>query len=153
MHDFATIPFALKTATLSPAPIDPDWIEDGAPRAAGTLLTKSADGATSMILWECTPGKFTWRYSFDETIYFLEGSVVISSENLPSRRFRAGDSIHFPKGAVATWVIEERIRKVAFCRALLPQPFPLIERALRSVRAWLRTRRSGGVVEASILQS
>lgn len=142
-------------SALAPAPINPDWIEDGDPAAAATVLAQSEDGSASTILWECSPGKFTWRYHFDETVHFLDGSVVISAEGMPARRFGRGDTIHFSRGSRATWVIEKRIRKVAFCRNLLPEPLPRIERLMRKALNWLKALRSGkaGAAQPSLLQS
>jgi len=149
------ISYAPEPTALAPAPINPDWIEGGNPSASAALLAQSADGATSAFIWECSPGKFTWRYSNDETVHFLDGSVIISCDGMPPRRFRRGDTIHFPKGSQATWVIEKRIRKVAFCRSVLPEPLPRLERLLRRVLRWLRARRSGepAAAHASLLQS
>jgi uncharacterized protein len=143
------ITYASKPSNLAPAPIDPTWIEEGNPRAAGAPLTQSADGAAFVVLWECSPGTFTWRYHYDETVHFLDGCVVVSSETMPARRFGPGDTVHFPKGSHATWVVEKRIRKVAFCRNVLPEPLPRVERLLRSALRWLRARRSHQVAAAS----
>ena len=48
-----------------PSPINPSWIEEGDPRATAALVARSTDGSTSTFLWECTAGKFTWRYGTD----------------------------------------------------------------------------------------
>ena len=131
----------MKDATLVEAPINKDWIESGDPRASLAILAYSDDRATSTILWECTAGKFTWRYAIDETIYFLDGEVMISVGGKPAKSYGAGDSIHFSRGAVATWEVQSFIRKVAFCRSVLPRPF--IE-AQRVARAIYRRLRKGG---------
>jgi hypothetical protein len=128
-------------ATLTPAPINKAWIEAGDPRASLAILAYSDDCATSTILWECTAGKFTWRYNIDETIYFLDGEVRISVAGQPAKRYGAGDSIHFSRGAVATWEVETFIRKVAFCRSVMPRPFIEARRLARSLYHRLRGRR------------
>jgi len=133
-------------ATLSLAPINKDWIESGAPCARMAILAYSDDRATSTILWECTAGKFTWRYAIDETIYFLDGEVSISVGGGPAKRYGAGDSIHFSRGAVATWEVDRYIRKVAFCRSVLPRPFIAARRMARSL--YLRLRGRGDALEA-----
>ena len=130
-------------ATLISAPINKDWIEGGDPRASLAILAYSDDRATSTILWECSAGKFTWRYAIDETIYFLDGEVTISVGGLPAKRYGAGDSIHFSRGAVATWEVETFIRKVAFCRSVLPRPFVEARRIARAVYHRLRGRSDG----------
>jgi len=133
-------------ATLAPAPIKKDWIEAGDPRASLAILAYSDDRATSTILWECTAGKFTWRYAIDETIYFLDGDVTISVGGAPAKRYGAGDSIHFSRGALATWEVETFIRKVAFCRSVPPRPFIAARRLARSL--YLRLRGRGDALAA-----
>lgn len=131
----------MKGAAMVAAPINPKWIEGGDPQASISILAYSDDRATSTILWECTAGKFTWRYNIDETIYFLDGEVFISIDGKPARRYGAGDSIHFSRGAIATWEIETYIRKVAFCRSVLPRPFIRARVLARSLYHRLRGRR------------
>ena len=131
---------------LAPAPIDPDWILSGAPAARCAILASSDDRRAWTVLWECTSGRFTWRYDIDETVYFLEGSVVIGAPGQPARRYGPGDTIHFARGTVATWEVEGLIRKVAFCRHAPPRP---VARALRLARRLLgrfKRRRSAGAL-------
>ena len=130
-------------AQMIAAPINKNWIEEGDPRASLAILAYSDDRAASTILWECTAGKFTWRYNIDETIYFLDGEVMISFAGLPPRTYGAGDSIHFSRGAVATWEVKTFIRKVAFCRSVLPRPFAAARCMLRAAYHRLRGRRDG----------
>ncbi|HEX3862843.1 MAG TPA: cupin domain-containing protein [Stellaceae bacterium] len=68
------------------------------------------------FIWDCTAGQFDWNYDLDETIYFIEGSAIISDGHSPPQRFVAGDVLFLPRGAVAHWHVEEYVRKVAFCR-------------------------------------
>src|SRR4051812_17962620 len=98
---------------LNRSPINPDWVESGTPEANSAVLGTSDDRLVTAVLWTCTPGRFTWHYGVDESIYFLEGRVTISMPGQPARKFGAGDFVHFSKGAVATWVIDSTIRKVA----------------------------------------
>ena len=131
----------LDDAPMVAAPINKDWIERGNPEAKIAILACSDDRAAMTILWECTAGRFTWRYSVDETIYFLDGEVTISVNGGPGRRFRAGNSLHFSRGARATWEIESYVRKVAFCRSVLPRPLQAGRRFARAVYHRLRGRR------------
>ena len=142
MGKLPEISYALQNATLIPSPINPNWIEEGDPRATAALLATSVDGSTATFLWECTAGKFIWRYGGDETLHFLEGTVVISSEGVPPRRFGPGDTVHFTRGSSATWVVHDRVRKIAFCRRALPAPAQRLTRAARTTVRWLRSRRS-----------
>src|SRR5579875_3819358 len=106
----------LSGAPLQPAPIPRDWIERGDPQARLAILAHSDDCTTTTIHWECTAGRFIWRYDVDETLYFLEGEALISVAGQPARRYGAGDVVHFSRGAVASWTVESYVRKVAFCR-------------------------------------
>jgi uncharacterized protein len=110
----------LAAVKLGPAPIEPSWIIEGNPVAQCCVLSKSADGVASTILWECSEGRFNWYYDFDETIMILEGSIVLESETMPATRYGAGDVIFFRDGAHARWHVEGRVRKLAFCRKTQP---------------------------------
>jgi uncharacterized protein len=105
---------------LTPRPIDPSWIIEGNPQAQWCVLSKSADGLASTMVWECSEGKFNWYYDFDETILILEGSIVVESDTMPATRYVAGDVIFFRDGAHARWHVEGRVRKLAFCRKTQP---------------------------------
>jgi hypothetical protein len=105
---------------LTPRPIDPSWIIEGHPQAQSCVLSKSADGLASTMVWECSEGKFNWYYDFDETILILEGSIVVESDTMPATRYVAGDVIFFRDGAHARWHVEGRVRKLAFCRKTQP---------------------------------
>ena len=105
---------------LTPRPIEPSWIIEGKPDARWCVLSQSADGLASTMVWECSAGKFNWYYDFDETVLILEGSIVLESDTMPSKRYAAGDVIFFKDGAHARWHIEDRVRKLAFCRKTQP---------------------------------
>jgi uncharacterized cupin superfamily protein len=108
------------TVNLMPRPIEPSWIIEGTPDARSCMLSHSADGLASTMVWECSAGKFNWYYDFDETVLILEGSIVLESDTMPSKRYAAGDVIFFKDGAHARWHIEDRVRKLAFCRKTQP---------------------------------
>ena len=105
---------------LEPRPIEPSWIIEGNPVAQASVLSKSADGLATTIVWECSEGRFNWYYDFDETILILEGSIVLESDTMPPTRYGAGDTIFFKDGAHARWHVEGRVRKLAFCRKTQP---------------------------------
>jgi uncharacterized protein len=105
---------------LTPRPIEPSWIIEGKPDAQWCVLSQSADGLATTMVWECSAGKFNWHYDFDETVLILEGSIVLESDTMPSKRYAAGDVIFFKDGAHARWHIEDRVRKLAFCRKTQP---------------------------------
>ena len=122
---------------LNPCPIHPGWILEGVPVARNVVLSYSADGNASTLIWDCTAGRFNWFYDVDETIYVLEGGMIIKDAG-GTRRLSAGDSIFFPKGASAEWIVESYIRKIAFCRTPLPWPLAFAKRGLRFFKRRLR---------------
>ena len=75
------------------------------------------------MIWDCTAGKFRWYFGVDETVHILEGEVTVSDDGGNTRTLRAGDIGFFPAGTWMTWRVEKYVRKVAFLRHPLPQPF------------------------------
>jgi uncharacterized cupin superfamily protein len=132
-----------KGAILAPAPIEPSWIEAGDPQAKLAILAYSDDCATTTILWECSAGRFTWLYNVDETLYFLDGGVRIRIGDGAWKTYGAGDTVHFSRGAVATWEIDTFIRKVAFCRKAPSRGFINARRFARTAYHRLRGRTDG----------
>jgi uncharacterized cupin superfamily protein len=101
---------------LQASPIQPSWILEGRPSARSAELFRSEDGRAGTVVWECTEGRFKWAYDTDETIYVLEGSAIIESDIMKPTRFSRGDVVYFSKGARATWLVDDYIRKLAFLR-------------------------------------
>ena len=106
--------------TLTPRPIEPSWIIEGNPVAQWCVLSKSADGLATTMVWECSEGRFNWYYDFDETVLILDGSIVLESDTMPPTRYVAGDVVFFRDGAHARWHVEGSVRKLAFCRKTQP---------------------------------
>jgi uncharacterized cupin superfamily protein len=129
---------------LNPSPINPNWVLDGNPVARNNVLSSSADGTASTLIWDCTAGRFNWFYDVDETIYVIQGGVVITDTAGVARRLSAGDTIFFPAGARAEWHVEDYIRKIAFCRAPLPGPLVFAKRGYRFLK---RLMGKGGATE------
>jgi uncharacterized cupin superfamily protein len=123
------------SADLEPAPISPDWILAGRPEARSRLVTKSGDRTSSIMVWECTPGRFNWHYSEDETVVVISGEVFITTEKGEERRLGQGDIGFFPAGCSCTWRVTDRIRKVAVLRKDLP---PLLGIGVRGWHLLLR---------------
>ena len=122
---------------FSPAPIEPSWVIEGNPVAQSSVLSKSADGLASTIVWECSEGKFNWYYDFDETILILEGSIVLENDAMRPTRYGVGDVIFFKDGAHAKWHVEGRVRKLAFCRTTQPLLFGFALRAFNKIKRTL----------------
>src|SRR5579863_4664304 len=95
---------------LQPAPINPNWILGGSPHARNSELTGSSDGQAMTLLWDCTPGRFIWHYNEDETVYILQGRLVLDDGFGSPKRFGPGDVVFFPAGAAVKWHVEEHVR-------------------------------------------
>jgi uncharacterized cupin superfamily protein len=133
---------------LTPRPIEPSWIIEGNPQAQWCVLSKSADGLASTMVWECSEGKFNWFYDFDETVLILEGSIMVESDTMPPTRYGPGDVIFFRDGAHARWHVEGRVKKLAFCRKIQPV---LVGFALRVYSKLKRTLLPSGKRQAASL--
>ena len=117
--------------TLAPSPIQPSWVLEGDPVARNHVLSHSADGTATTLVWDCTAGRFNWFYDVDETVYVIEGGVVVKDAAGVTRCLKAGDTFYFPAGSHAEWHVENYIRKIAFCRAPLPRVFVFAKRVFR----------------------
>jgi uncharacterized cupin superfamily protein len=109
--DLALIETGRCDVDLKPSPIEPSWIVEGNPEACSHVLSISACGTATSLIWSCTEGKFNWYYDFDETIVILEGSIVIGGEGMPPKRNGVGDVIFFREGAHALWHVEVCVKK------------------------------------------
>ena len=110
------------------------WVIEGNPVSRSRILSTSADGTASTIIWSCTEGRFNWYYDFDETIMILEGSIVLESEGLPPKRYGAGDVVFFRDGAHAKWHVEGHVKKIAFCRKTNPAMIGLLVRVVNKLK-------------------
>lgn len=122
---------------LTPRPIEPSWIIEGNPEAKWCVLSQSADGLASTMVWECNEGKFNWYYDFDETILILEGSIVLENDTMRPTRYGPGDVIFFKDGAHAKWHVEGRVKKLAFCRKTQPVLLGFALRVFSKIRRTL----------------
>ena len=118
---------------LSLSPIRSNWVLEGNPVARNQLLSVSADGAARSYIWDCTAGRFNWFYEAEESIYVIEGGVVIKEAGRV-RRLGAGDTIVFAPGARVEWHVEHYIRKFALIRTPLPRPFVHAQRGYRFIK-------------------
>jgi uncharacterized cupin superfamily protein len=130
----SVIKFGVGNVTLGPAPITPGWILEGNPVARNKILSCSADGTATTWMWDCTAGRFNWTYDIDETVYLLEGSVIIKDQGGSIHHLSAGDTVFFPAGSSAEWTIESYVRKVAFLRIPLPRPVLFAKNVYRSLK-------------------
>jgi uncharacterized cupin superfamily protein len=121
-------------ATWISSPIEPSWILEGNPEARSHVLSTSADGAATTVIWSCTEGKFNWYYDVDETVVIHEGSIVLESEGMPPKRYGVGDVIVFRNGAHAKWHVEGYVKKVAIFRQTNPFLLSLAARAVNKLK-------------------
>lgn len=123
----------LATATdvnLEPRPMPASWVISGNPVTRSKCVASSRDFTACVMVWDCTPGRFTWHYSKDETLFVVSGETYIKSTDHVERRLGPGDWAFFPAGSEAEWHVTEQLRKVAVLREPLPQPVGL------AVRLW-----------------
>ncbi|WP_036280457.1 cupin domain-containing protein [Methylocystis sp. ATCC 49242] len=127
------IVFDSGSVEMQPCPINPAWIIEGAPVARNFILSRSDDGGACTLIWDCTEGVFDWYYDIDETVYVLEGSVIVRDDDRNERRLGPGDHAFFPAGSHAVWRAESYVRKVAFCRNPVPKPIMLATRIAKKL--------------------
>lgn len=130
----ASVVFAAADMPLRAAPIRREWILAGEPLARNRELSHSPDWSAWTMAWDCTAGRFEWHYDIDETVHFVEGSVTISADGMPPRLFGPGDVVFFPAGSKAVWEVHSYIRKVAFCKQVLPAPIVLLQKIHQRMR-------------------
>ena len=132
---------------LTPRPIEPSWIIEGNPVAQRCVLSESADGLASTMVWECSKGRFDWYYDFDETVLILEGSIVLESKEMSPQRYGVGDVIFFHEGARAKWHVENYVKKIAFLRQANPLAIALAARAVNKLKRLSLGHRPSGSSE------
>jgi uncharacterized protein len=121
---------------LAPAPIPREWILSGEPEARSAPLAHSRDGASSVMAWSCTAGRFNWHYTVDETVHIISGEVFITDQTGQERRLGPGDMAFFPAGCRSTWRVPVAVRKLAVCRQAMPGLFGF------ALRVWNRLTRT-----------
>jgi len=127
------------TVELDPEPIPQEWILSGAPVSRCKNLVRSRDWTSTVVVWDCTSGRFRWHYSQDETILVISGEAFLLLENGDERRFGAGDVGFFPAGTTCTWRVAENIRKVAVVRETMWRPLGFC------LKAWKKLLRIVGL--------
>jgi len=130
---------------LEPEPIPRDWILAGAPAASVKMLSRSRDWTSSIIVWECTPGRFSYHYNKDEILFVISGHATITNKEGQKLDFEPGAVVYVPAGTSCIWDIKDRIRKVAVMRESLSRPHGIC------VKAWAKLLRVAGVGGKSAL--
>lgn len=110
----------LESLALQSSPINPDWIIVGVPVARSCEQSRTDDRASCTAVWDCTSGQFRWFFGWDETVYIVEGSVTVATEDGGLHVLHEGDIGYFKAGTWATWNVETYVKKVAFMRRPIP---------------------------------
>lgn len=95
---------------LEEAPILPEWIEAGTPRATARILAKSGDGGLQMGVWHCTAGTFRWQFFEDEIVYIIDGHVEVQHDGR-TLSLGAGSAAYFPIGSITRWHVQGHVYK------------------------------------------
>ena len=127
---------------LQPAPIPAHWIIEGKPQARSKRLAASADRASAVIAWTCTPGRFNWHYMVDETVHIISGEVFVTDENGEVHRLGPGD-MAFSRRQRQHVAGYQGVRKLAFCRHSMPLLLGFALRVWNKLSAYLLRLRGG----------
>ncbi len=141
--DMDALPFLRSNpadAVWSDAPIPPSDVIDGAPQARSAALSSTPGDGMAVGVWECTAGRFHWRYGSDETITIVAGEARVTAEDGRVVVLREGDYATFEAGDRAIWEIPAYARKVWVHNVAVSVP----ARAARKARL---VRRRHGVVK------
>ena len=107
-------------ADLDPWPIPEEWVQEGNPQASGAVLWQSDDVRVMNGVWQCTPGKFTWDYTWDETASISQGRFTITDQDGRIVSLGAGDLLFVEAGTKAVWEVVETVRKAFHVRSDTP---------------------------------
>ena len=104
-------------AALDPWPIPEGWVQAGSPRASGAVLWQSDDKRIMSGVWQCTPGKFVWEYTWDETAHISRGRFTVTDQDGHTVSLGAGDLLFIEAGTRAVWEVAETVRKAFHVRS------------------------------------
>lgn len=129
----------------NPEPIPADWILESTPTARSKMLARSHDWTSTLVVWECTAGRFNWHFSQDEVILVVSGETFLIGENGEEKRLGPGDVGYFPAGTTCTFRVPDRIRKVAVVRESMWRPLGF------GLKVWKKLLRVAGLAGKSPL--
>ena len=113
--------FESSQSDLRPSQIEPSWIIEGSPVTHMSTLTISPDGALTSGIWDCTAGKFHWKYSVDEIVHILEGEARVTDDT-GTRVLVPGSVAYFPRGLQAVWEVPKYVKKIFIVREFRRPP-------------------------------
>jgi uncharacterized protein len=113
-------------------PLDPTWITEGTPTAASKLAARMPNGCLVRV-WECSAGKFAWRYEDDEAIFVLKGECKVREpDDMLWWYCKPGAAVYFKRGSLVSWDVTEYVLLVR-----VTAPRVTLGMALRPLRYWL----------------
>ena len=110
----------MPASPLPDMPLEAEQIKEGNPVSRGMIAMQSEDKKMSTGFWECSKGTFEWIYTWDESVYILEGEVEVSEEGGKSYSLKPGDITHFPKGIKTLWCVIQPVKKMFVVRTSEP---------------------------------
>ena len=110
-------------ADLVAWPLPAEWVLEGAPDASGAVLSRSEDSRIIRGVWECTPGRFRWTFSYDETLVVVAGRATVELDSGERVELAPGTMAFFGRGHDATWTVHETLRKGFHADSPEPLPF------------------------------
>lgn len=67
-------------------------------------------GIENWPTWSKEVSEFDWYYDSKEMCYFIEGKVVVKTDD-GEYEIKKGDFVIFPKGLKCRWIIKEPVKK------------------------------------------
>jgi uncharacterized protein len=110
-------------ASLKAWPLPAELVIEGDPTASGAVLSKSDDARKVRGIWSCTPGRFRWNWTYDETVFMLSGRATVALSGGRVVELQPGDMAFFPTGEESVWTIHETLRKSFHADSAQPMPF------------------------------
>ncbi|MDX6619918.1 MAG: uncharacterized protein QOK36_2304 [Gaiellales bacterium] len=117
----ASVP--ITDAQLASWPLPNDWVLEGNPEPRGVVLSRSDDSRIIRGIWECTPGRFTWTFSYDETLVVESGRATVELDTGETVELAPGVMAFFGRGHESTWTVHETLRKGFHADSPDPLPF------------------------------
>jgi uncharacterized protein len=105
---------------LGDSPIPKEVVTEGKPVAKTWIAAQSPDQRVTQGVWECTAGKFTWDYDWDEFVMVLEGEAIVTPQGGGSFTLSKGDFGYLPRGLKVEWHVPKYIKKTFVLRT--PEP-------------------------------
>jgi uncharacterized cupin superfamily protein len=100
-----------------------EWVLDGTPDARGAVISRSDDSRIIRGVWECTPGRFKWVFSYDETLVVVSGRATVELDTGEQTELEPGVMAFFGRGHDSTWTVHETLRKGFHADSPEPLPF------------------------------